>query len=279
MNQKITGCWQGQVILITGASAGIGAALAEQMLREGAKVALAARRLDRLEALAGRLNQVGEGEEGDKLAIPLICDVTDQASVKRCIESVIEQWGRLDVVVANAGFGVTGTIERLTTDDYQRQFDTNVFGVINTLKVALPQLSEHQGRAVIIGSVNGHVALAANSAYAMSKFAVRALAQSLWVEWLKRGISVTLIEPGFVDSEIRKVNNKGVYREHAKDPVPSWLIMPAPKAAKQISRAIFKRKRQAVITGHGKLIVWLARHCPWLIYLALKRVRGRSSTP
>ena len=90
---------------------------------------------------------------------------------------------------------------------------------------------------------------------------------------------MTLIEPGFVDSEIRKVNNQGVYREHAKDPVPSWIIMPAKKAARHISRAIYKRKREAVITGHGKIIVWLARHIPSLIYFALKRVKGRTSTP
>ena len=279
MSQKITGRWSGRVVLITGASAGIGAALAKHMVNEGAKVALAARRLDRLESIARRLNEL-KGESGsDELALAVSCDVTDLDSVERCVQSVIERWGRLDVVVANAGFGVTGTIERLTVADYQRQFDTNIFGVINTLKVALPHLSEQQGRAVIIGSVNGHVALAANSAYAMSKFAVRALAQSLWVEWQSKQVSVTLIEPGFVDSEIRKVNNRGVYREHAKDPVPSWMIMPAPKAARHINRAIYKRKREAVITGHGKIIVWLARHIPSLIYFALKRVKGRTSTP
>lgn len=276
MSQSLKGPWNGQVVLITGASAGIGAALAEQMVREGAKVAIAARRLDRLETLATHLNSLGEGSE---LAIPIACDVTDPESLDRCVAYIIEQWGQLDVVVANAGFGVTGTIEKLSIADYQRQFDTNIFGVINTLKSALPQLSAQHGRAVIVGSVNGYVALAANSAYAMSKFAVRALAQSLWVEWQSRGVSLTLIEPGFVDSEIRKVNNKGVYRAHAKDPVPAWLMMPAPKAAKQISRAIFKRRREVVITGHGKVIVWLARHFPGLIYQALKRVKGRSSTP
>ena len=150
-----------------------------------------------------------------------------------------------------------------------------MFGVINTLKAALPHLESTRGRAVIVGSVNGYVALASNSAYAMSKFAVRALAQSLWVEWVKVGVSVTLIEPGFVHSEIRKVNNRGGYKEGARDPVPQWLVMPAPRAARQITTAIAKRKREVVITGHGKVIVWLARHLPWLVFQALKRVKGR----
>ena len=88
-----------------------------------------------------------------------------------------------------------------------------------------------------------------------------------------KGISTTLIEPGFVASEIRMENNAGVYKEDAKDPVPAWLVMPAERAARQISSAIYRRKREAVITTHGKIIVWLARYLPWLTYQILKRVR------
>ena len=263
----ITGRWSQQVILITGASSGIGAALGRQLASEGARVVLTARRLERLEVIASELN------DGGAQALPLECDVTDADSVERCVAQVIEHWGQLDVVIANAGFGVAGTLKRLSAESYQRQFDTNVFGVIHTLKAALPHLEAQRGRAVIVGSVNGYVSLAANSAYAMSKFAVRALAQSLWIEWARSGVSVTLIEPGFVASEIRMVNNAGVYKEEAQDPVPTWLMMSAERAARQISRAIYRRKREVVITGHGKLIVWLARHFPWLTYQLLKRVR------
>lgn len=262
-----SGQWSQKIVLITGASAGIGAALSEIYALEGAKVVLTARRLERLEELSTELN--GRGYE----TLALHCDVTDPVSVYTCIDQVIEHWGQLDVVIANAGFGVAGPLKRLKAEDYQRQFDTNIFGVIHTLKAALPHLEKSRGRAVIIGSVNGYVSLSSNSAYAMSKFAVRALAQSLWIEWAKLGVSTTLIEPGFVDSEIRKVNNQGVYKSDAKDFVPSWLMMPALKAAQQISQATYKRKREVIITGHGKVIVWLARHWPWLTFQLQKRIR------
>ena len=261
------GRWSQSVVFITGASSGIGSALALRFAQEGARVVLTARRLERLEALADQISSVG-GE-----ALALACDVTDPAQVTRCIDEVIEIWGQLDVVIANAGFGVSGQFDRLKVEDFRRQFDTNIFGVIHTLKSASAHLEASKGRAVIIGSVNGHVSLATGSPYGMSKFAVRALAQSLSIEWGRRGTSVTLIEPGFVDSEIRRVNNRGVFKEKARDPIPQWLMMPAEKAARQISSAVFRRKREVVITGHGKVIVWIARHFPRLTYLLLKKAR------
>ena len=108
------------------------------------------------------------------------------------------------MVVANAGFGVAGSLLKLTNEDYQRQLETNVYGVMNTLRAAHPELQKSQGRAAIVGSVNSFVSLPGNSAYAMSKFAVRALAQSLWAEWRSDGISTTLICPGFVASKFVK---------------------------------------------------------------------------
>ena len=268
-NQNISGThqWQNKVILITGASAGIGAAMSRVFAQQGAKVAVTARRLERLEALSNELNEQGY----DSLAV--VCDVTQPDSVLSCVQQVIDHWGHLDVIIANAGFGVAGALTRLTAEDYQRQFDTNVFGVIHTLKAAVPHLKQTQGRAVIVGSVNSYVSLAHNSAYAMSKFAVRALAQSLWSEWAKMGVSLTLANPGFVESEIRKVNNQGVFKENKKDFVPAWLMMPAMKAAQQISKACLKRKREVIITGHGKFIVFLARFFPSLTFQILKRAK------
>ena len=131
-----TGQWSKKTVLITGASAGIGAALSEVFAQEGAKVALTARRLERLEQLSAELN--GQGYE----TLPLYCDVTNQSSVQSCIDQVIKRWGQLDVVIANAGFGVAGPFKRLKAEDYQRQFDTNIFGVIHTLKTALPYLEK-----------------------------------------------------------------------------------------------------------------------------------------
>ena len=265
------GRWSGSVVFITGASAGIGEALARRMASEGATVVVGARRLDRLESLVAALNQSGA------TAMAVQCDVTDEGATKDAVEKILAAYGKLDVVVANAGFGVAGSLMKLGNDDYRRQFETNVYGVMNTLRAAYPALQTSQGRAAIVGSVNSFVSLPSNSAYAMSKYAVRALAQSLWAEWRNDGISTTLICPGFVASEIRQVNNAGVYREHAKDPVPSWLVMPAERAAAQMSRAIHRRTREVIITNHGKVIVWFSRHLSWLTNLLLSRVSRKKS--
>lgn len=249
------------VVLITGASSGIGEALALEYARRGHDVALLARREDRLKAVATRV----EGAGGR--ALPIRCDVRDATSVKEAVERAASELGGLDTVVANAGFGVSARFDRLTLDDYRRQFETNVFGVLRTIQASLPFLARSRGRLAIMGSVAGYVAAAGMSPYAMSKFAVRALADSLREEVRPAGVSVTLISPGFVDSEIRRIDRAGVFREDAPEPVPAWLRVPTPRAARTIARAIDRRRPEAVITAHGKAMVLLARHAPGTIRL------------
>lgn len=248
----------GQVVFITGASSGIGAALAREFARRGADLVLAARRTDRLERL------VQELQGGGRRAISVACDVTKDGDVERAVAAARSAFGRIDVVVANAGFGVVGPVERLTLDDYRRQFETNVFGVLRTVWAVLAEVKQTRGRVAIIGSVAGHIATPGSSPYAMSKFAVRALAEALGHELARDGVSVTLISPGFVESEIRRVDNQGAVSDRAADPVPSWLVMSAARAARQIVNAIARRRREAVITGHGRAFVFLHRHAPWL---------------
>jgi NAD(P)-dependent dehydrogenase (short-subunit alcohol dehydrogenase family) len=261
----------GQAVFITGASSGIGAALAREFVRRGADVALTARRVGRLEALAEEVRQRG----GRALAIA--GDVTRDGDMERAVAAARSSFGRLDVVVANAGFGVVGTVERLTLEDYRRQFETNVFGVLRTVWSALDDVKRARGRIAILGSVSGHLATPGSSPYAMSKFAVRALAEALGHELTPHGVSVTLISPGFVESEIRRVDNAGRLRDRARDPMPSWLVMPTDRAARQIVEAIGRRRREAVITGPGRVTVFLSRHAPGLMATLIRRfgIRGR----
>src|SRR4029079_855366 len=155
----------------------------------------------------------------------------------------------------NAGFGVVGAIRDLSVDDYRRQFDTNVFGVLRTIKAALPEIEKTRGNVVIVGSVAGWMASLNGSPYAMSKFAVRALAEAITPELALGGVTVTLISPGFVASDIRRVDNQGALQAGAADPIPPWLVMPTDKAARQILRAVALGRREAVMTGHGKPLV------------------------
>ena len=123
--------WSNSVVFITGASAGIGEALARKLASEGATVAVGARRLERLESLVASLT------EGGAKALAIQCDVTQPQTMTNAVDRIIEAYGRLDMVVANAGFGVAGTLLKLTNEDYQRQLETNVYGVMNTLRAAI----------------------------------------------------------------------------------------------------------------------------------------------
>lgn len=220
---------------------------------------LLARRADRLAALATEL------ERGGRRALALTADVTVDGDLEKAVAHARAALGRLDVVIANAGFGVVGPVERLTLDDYRRQFETNVYGVLRTVHATLADLKASHGRLVILGSVAGYVATPGSSPYSMSKFAVRALAEALGHELAPAGVAVTLVSPGYVDSEIRRVDNAGRFQTEAPEPVPGWLLVPTAKAARQIVRAIARRRREVVVTGHGKLAVFMQRHAPWLV--------------
>src|SRR5204862_8315106 len=144
----------------------------------------------------------------------------------------------------------------------RRQVERHGCRVRGPLKPPRAHVRRARGRVAIIGSVSGHLATPGSSPYAMSKFAVRALAEALGHELASAGVSVTLASPGFVASEIRRVDNEGVLRDETPEPIPGFLIMSTARAARQIVRAIARRRRVVVVTGHGKAAVSLHRHAP-----------------
>jgi NADP-dependent 3-hydroxy acid dehydrogenase YdfG len=255
----------GKVALVTGASAGIGEALAREIVRRGGSVLLLARREARVAELAAELGARAIGVGGD---------VTRDGDVARAVAVARERFGGLDFLFANAGFGVSGRFEELSLADYQRQFDTNVFGVLRSTREALPELRMRGGAIGIVGSVNGYVSLEGWSAYCMSKHAVRSFATSLRAELASAGVSVTHLAPGFVESEFRRVDNQAQLNEAARDPVPTFLIMPAAQAASSMVSAVVSRRAEAVITTHGKVAVHFERHAPWLVSRALELGAG-----
>jgi short-subunit dehydrogenase len=265
------GAFRDKVILITGASSGIGEELAEQLAQHGALLTLAARRVDVLARLAARI----AAASGPR---PLVieCDVTRDGDVERAVSETLGQRGRLDVVFANAGFGVAGPFAKLSVADYRRQFETNVFGVLRTLYAALPELTRSKGQLVITGSVAGWVAAPGVSAYTMSKFALRALANSITPELARQGVAVTLLSPGFIESNIRRVDNRGKLHADAPEPLPAWLVVSRRVATRQILRAVAARRREAIITGHGRMLVAMERLAPWIMRSVGRRMAARS---
>jgi len=253
--------FQNRTVFITGATSGIGRELARQFHQQGANVFVTGRRVDKLEDLVKEL-----GPAGIQF---LAADVCQIAQLKSAVVRCVEVFGGIDIGIANAGFGVSGALSDLQIEDYRRQFETNVFGVLNTVYALESELEKTKGQLVLMGSVAGFVPLPGNSAYTMSKFCIRALAGALQFEWKPKGISVTHLAPGFVDSDIRRVDNQGKIKEGHPDPIPSWIRVRTDLAAKEMLRAIQKRKNQRVITGHGKAIYLLNQYLvgliPWII--------------
>src|SRR5438132_6733951 len=259
-----------KVVLITGASSGIGEERAWQLSQAGARLTLAARRREPLEALANRIAAAGKPRP-----VVVECDVTRDADLERAVGECVRAVGKLDIAIANAGCAVIGSLKKLSLEDYRRQFETNVFGVLRTIYAALPEIEKTRGNIVIIGSVAGWTATPGTSPYSMSKFALKALANCIMPELRPLGVKVTLISPGFVDSNIRRVANDGNFQPAAKDSVPSWLVMSTEKAVRQILRAVARGKPEAIITTHGKIIVAIERFAPWLI----RAVEKKMNTP
>lgn len=257
-------------VLITGASSGIGAELGRAHARRGDAVVLLARRVQRLEQIAKEIKDMG----GRVWVFE--ADVTREGDVAAAMAALAAENVTIDRVYANAGFGVAGVIQKLTVDDYRRQFETNVFGLLSTVYETLPALRASRGQLVLIGSVAGHVAAPGASAYSASKFAVRALAESLRGDLATDGIAVTLVSPGFVDSDIRRTNNRGELRDGAPDPIPGWLRVPTDRAVRELVRGVDRQRAEVIVTGHGKLIVFLARHFPGAVrWLTRRTYRAR----
>ncbi|MBI2712291.1 MAG: SDR family NAD(P)-dependent oxidoreductase [Bdellovibrio sp.] len=254
-----------KTVLITGASAGIGKALALEFGQKKANLVLFARRKDRLDALSKEIQPSGE---------KVLCvegDVRSEELLGKAVTEGTNRFGGIDVVIANAGFGVVGNLTDLTVEDYRRQFEVNVFGLLNTIYASVEELKKSKGVLVLIGSVAGVIGLPGSSPYGMSKAAVNILGFALYEELKAHGVSVLLVAPGFVDSEIRQVDNMGKLHQEQKDPVPRWMRVTAETAAQEIVEAIVKRKRELIITWPGKLAVWIYRHFPWILKAAIGR--------
>lgn len=239
--------------------------MAFEWARLGYKIALSSRRKELLDKAANEISHSG----GEALAFP--CDIIEENAIENAVQQIITTWGRLDVIVANAGFGVFGSIDKLTAKDWNRQLQGNVTGLALTVKYALPHLKKNNGRIGLVGSVGAYLPNPGLGAYGASKAAVHYIGQTLQVELMGTGVSCTTMHPGFVVSEIARIDNDGIWHPERPDPRPSNLMWPADKAAKVMVNAILKRKRIYVFTGHGKAFVCLHRWFPGLMRLIISK--------
>lgn len=187
----------GKVLVITGASSGLGEATARYLSAQGAVVALGARRIERLEALADEIKRAG-GK-----ALVLQTDVTQRAQVQQLVDAAVAQFGRIDVMLNNAGLMPSSPLERLLVDDWDQMIDVNIKGVLYGIAAALPHMQRQKsGHFINVSSVAGHKVRAGGTVYAATKHAVRALSEGLRQEVKAYNIRTTIISPGAVATEL-----------------------------------------------------------------------------
>jgi NADP-dependent 3-hydroxy acid dehydrogenase YdfG len=196
-DKAMTNKIKGKVVVITGASSGLGEAAARLLSAQGATVVLGARRSDRLKSLANELSQ------DKRKALAVSTDVTQRDQVKELVDTAIKEFGRVDVMINNAGIMPRAPLERLTIDDWDRMIDVNIKGVLHGIAAALPHMKQQKsGHMIFVSSVAGHKIAPDLAVYAATKHAVRALAEGFRQEVKPYNIRTTIISPGAVDTEL-----------------------------------------------------------------------------
>lgn len=228
MNENISG----KVVVITGASSGLGAATARVLSQQGAIVVLGARRADRIEALASELTSAGAK------AVAIGTDVTNRGQVKELVDKAVESFGRIDVMLNNAGVMPLAPLEALKTDEWDQMIDVNLKGTLNGIAAALPYMKQQKGGHFInVSSVYGHKVGPNAAVYCATKFAVRALSEGLRQEVKPYNIRTTIISPGAVATELLEHISEKSIQAQTKDFV-SKIAVPAETFARMVAFAI-----------------------------------------
>lgn len=246
-----------KIIVITGGTSGIGSALAEIALKNNAKVAICARNQDKLIAMKERLN--------NENLFTFQADVSQENQCQAFIEATEARFGQIDVLINNAGISMRALFQEVETSVLKQVMDINYWGSIFTTKSALPNIIKTKGTIVGISSIAGYKGLPGRVAYSSSKFALQGFLESLRIELLKTGVNVMWVSPGFTASNIRNTALDQSGKAQGETPLKEDKLMSAEECATIILKAVTKRKRTLIMTGQGKLTVWLNKFFPSLV--------------
>ncbi len=253
------------VILITGASSGIGEMTARLFAQRGYRVALTARRLERLETIATEIRAAG----GD--AFPVQSDVSDFVSIEQMVKAVLEHYGQIDVLFNNAGFGRLGWLEALDPiRDIKAQLDTNLLGMIYCARAVLPHMIQRRrGHIINMSSIAGLVGTPTYTIYAASKFGVRGFSQALRREVSIWGVHVSAIFPGGVETEFAE--KSGSTKRKTGIATPRWLRLTPERVAEAVYRLARRPRAIAVIPWMMRYSVWLNNMVPGFVDKMIER--------
>ncbi len=250
---------QKKVVIITGASSGIGAACAKEFSKKGALVVMGARSLDKIQAIENEIKQ--DGNE----ALAVKTDITNADDCKNLIDTAYKQYGRIDILVNNAGISMRALFEDLELDVIKKVMDVNFWGTVYCTKYALPHLLQSKGSIVNVSSIAGFKGLPCRTGYAASKYAMHGFMETLRIENLKKGLHIMIIAPGFTASNIRKSALGADGNAQGESPRNEEKMMKPEKVAKIIIKGLIRKRRTIILTPIGRWSIFVNRFLPGFV--------------
>ncbi len=248
---------KGKVVVVTGASMGIGEAVAKIFAEEGATVVLSSRDLGRLEAARSR---VGHSER----TLAVACDVQNRDDIGRLARTAIDRYGRIDVWVNNAGYGLMDSVASMDMEECRLLLETNLLGAIHGMQAALePMKRQHSGTVINISSIAGHIAVPYMAVYCASKHALNAIGKAARVELLGSGVHVMTVCPGYIDTDFAVNAVKGAERMRLRSNARRGIS--AERVARAVLEGYRKRKREVIVPWRDRLIIKLYQMFPTFV--------------
>lgn len=264
----------GKNIVITGASSGIGKALATEAVKVGANVVLAARSIEKLNQIAVELAQYNTN------VVPIKCDVTQQMQCDNLVEQAVSKLGSIDVFINNAGISMRAAFKDVKPEVLKQVMEVNFWGTVYCSRAVLPHLLKSHGSLVAVSSVVGFKGLPGRSAYSASKFALHGLYESIRMEYLKTGLHVLLACPGFTTSNIRKNALNAAGKPQGETPRDESKMDNPELVAQHILQAIRDRKDFMLKNRQGKLIYYLNKFFPrWVERKIAQEMSAEPNSP
>jgi short-subunit dehydrogenase len=261
--------FKGKVVIVTGASSGIGEATAREFARNGSKVVLAARSEKRLSEIHSEL------EKQNHEAIYIKTDVSIESDCKNLVEKTVEKYGTIDILVNNAGISMRASFVDVDLKVLHRLMDVNFWGTVYCTKYALPYILERKGSLIGVSSVAGFHGLPGRTGYSASKFAIHGFLETIRIENLHKGLHVMIIAPGFTSTDIRKHALTSSGAEQGESPRDERKLMSSEYVAKWVLKGIRKKKRNKLLTWDGRLTALFQRIVPsfvdWVYYYEMSK--------
>lgn len=248
-----------KVIIITGASSGIGLATARLFAGMGAKLSLAARSIDRLESLASELTD-------DRSRILCIrTDVSVEEDCRRLIEETVRRFGKIDILINNAGISMRAPFLDVNLEVIEKLMNVNFWGTVYCSKYALPEILKTKGSIAGVISTAGYVAIPGRTGYVTSKYAIRGFLETLRIEHLNDGINILVFAPGYTASNVRNAALLADGSPQGYSPKDEGKLMSAEKVAEKLAYGLYRRKKEMILTALGYWDIWLYRRFPRLM--------------